>query len=424
MAHFDTLKGWLSWQESSHPLTIDLGLERVAKVYNALNPTGVKPLTITVAGTNGKGSCIAYLEAIYRAQGYRVGAYTSPHILKYNERIKIDGLPVSDNTVCQAFERIETVRDCTSLSYFEFGTLAALDIFSRADLDIQLLEVGLGGRLDAVNIIEPDAAIISSIGIDHVAWLGETRESIAYEKAGIFRESVPAIVGDPLPPNALKQVADAKNAYFYAIGKDFGYTKQQNGWQWFAGQKQIDSLPEPALKGEHQYRNASAVILATVLLADKLPVNEQSIRQGVQNVQLPGRFQLLEGDIPVLLDVGHNPEAVRTLVEYLSQNFPNRRIHAIFSMMRDKDIDEVLRIMNPVVYDWFFAPLSNIRAATEALMREIFAQHAMDNVSFGYTGFADAFVAAKKQAGKGDLLLVFGSFFLVSDCLAEFHNDR
>jgi dihydrofolate synthase / folylpolyglutamate synthase len=424
MAHFDTLKGWLSWQESSHPLTIDLGLERVAKVYNALNPTGVKPLTITVAGTNGKGSCIAYLEAMYRVQGYRVGAYTSPHILKYNERIKIDGIPVQDGLICNAFERIEKVRDHTSLSYFEFGTLAALDLFSRADLDIQLLEVGLGGRLDAVNIIEPDVAIISSIGIDHVAWLGETREEIGYEKAGIFRASVPAVVGDPLPPNSLMQVAEDKNACFYAIGKDFGYTKQQNGWQWFFGEKRINHLPEPALKGEHQFRNASAVILATVLLADKLPVNKQSIRQGLQNVQLPGRFQLLEGNIPVLLDVGHNPEAVRTLVEYLTQNFPNRRIHAIFSMMKDKDIAEVLRIMNPVVYDWFFAPLTNLRAATETLMREIFSQQGMGNASFGYTGLIDAFAAAKKQAKEGDLLLVFGSFFLVSDCLAEFQNGR
>ncbi|NOU20239.1 MAG: bifunctional tetrahydrofolate synthase/dihydrofolate synthase [Methyloglobulus sp.] len=424
MAHFDTLKAWLSWQEKSHPLTIDLGLERVAKVYNALNPVGLKPLTITVAGTNGKGSCVAYLEAIYRAQGYRVGAYTSPHILKYNERIKIDGRPVGDDIICQAFERIEKVRDNISLSYFEFGTLAALDIFSRADLDIQLLEVGLGGRLDAVNIVEPDVAIISSIGIDHVAWLGETREAIGYEKAGIFRKSVPAVIGDPLPPNSLVQVAGDKEASFYAIGKDFGYTKQQNDWLWFSGEKRLSHLPEPALKGEHQYRNASAVIMAITQLADRLPVNEQSIRLGLENVQLPGRFQLLEGDIPVLLDVGHNPEAVRTLVEYLNQNFPNRRIHAIFSMMRDKDIAEVLRIMNPVVYDWFFAPLTNVRAATEALMREIFSQHAMDNVSFGYAGFADAFTSAKKQAGKGDLLLVFGSFFLVSDCLAEFHYGR
>lgn len=424
MVHFDTLQGWLSWQESSHPLTIDLGLERVATVYKALNPTGVKPLTITVAGTNGKGSCVAYLEAIYRVQGYRVGAYTSPHILKYNERIKINGSPIKDDKICQAFERIEKVRDNISLSYFEFGTLAALDIFSQADLDIQLLEVGLGGRLDAVNIVEPDVAIISSIGIDHVAWLGETREAIGYEKAGIFRASVPAIVGDPLPPNSLLQVADDKDAHFYALGKDFGYTKQQNDWQWFSGERRIDHLPEPALKGEHQYRNASAVIMAIVQLADRLPVNEQSIRLGLENVHLPGRFQLLDGAIPVLLDVGHNPEAVRTLAEYLTENFPNRRIHAIFSMMKDKDIAEVLRIMNPVVYDWFFAPLTNVRAATETLMREIFSQQAMSNVSFGYTGFLDAFTSAKKQASKGDLLLVFGSFFLVSDCLAEFHNGR
>ena len=282
----------------------------------------------------------------------------------------------------------------------------------------------MGGRLDAVNIIEPDAAIISSIGIDHVAWLGETREAIGYEKAGIFRASIPAIVGDSVPPNSLIEVAADKHAFFYAIGKDFGYTKQKDEWQWFAGETQINRLPEPALKGEHQYRNASSVIMAIVQLADKMPVDEQAIRSGLENVQLPGRFQLLDGDIPVLLDVGHNPEAVKTLVEYLSQNFSNRRIHAIFSMMKDKDIAEVLGIMNPVVYDWFFAPLANARAATEGLMKEMFSQHAMDNVLFGYTGFADAFEAAKKRANKEDLLLVFGSFFLVSDCLAEFHNGR
>ncbi len=424
MVHFDTLKGWLDWQEKSHPLTIDLGLERVAKVYQALNPSGAKPLTVTVAGTNGKGSCIAYLEAIYRAEGYRVGAYTSPHILKYNERIKIDGQAIVDELICNAFERIETVRGHISLSYFEFGTLAALDIYSRAELDIQLLEVGLGGRLDAVNIVDPDAAIISSIGIDHVAWLGETREAIGYEKAGIFRTSVPAIVGDPCPPKALIQVAEDKQAYLYAIGKDFAYSKQKGGWEWFFGDHKIASLPEPALKGEHQYRNASAVIMATTLLADRLSVSERAIREGLKNVRLPGRFQLLEGDIPVLLDVGHNPEAVQTLVQYITEHFPNRRIHAIFSMMKDKDIAEVLKIMNPVVYGWFFAPLSNIRAATESLMQEIFSQQAMGNVSFGYTCFLDAFVAAKKQASAGDLLLVFGSFFLVSECLAEFQNGR
>lgn len=422
MVQFNTLRDWLSWQEQSHPLAIDLGLERVARVYRSLNLRADHPVTITVAGTNGKGSCIAYLEAFYLAQGYRVGAYTSPHILRYNERIKINGEPVNDERICAAFSRIEEVRADTSLSYFEFGTLAALDIFSQANLDVQLLEVGLGGRLDAVNIVDPNAAIISSIGIDHVAWLGDTREAIGYEKAGIFRQSVPAIVGDPNPPESIKQVALTKQACFYAIKQDFGYDKHQNGWSWYFGQQTINHLPEPALKGEHQYRNASSVILATQLLADKLPLTEDSIRTGLKNVQLPGRFQLITESVPVLMDVGHNPEAVRTLVEYLTQHFPNRRIHAIFSMMKDKDIAEVLKITKPYIHQWFFAPLTNIRAATESLMKEIFTQEAIPNVSFGYTGFTDAFAAARQQAAPDDLVLVFGSFFLVSDCLAEFQN--
>jgi dihydrofolate synthase/folylpolyglutamate synthase len=422
MAHFDTLVGWLDWQEKSHHLTIDLGLERVEKVYKALLHTELKPVTVIVAGTNGKGSCIAYLEAIYRDQGYRVGAYTSPHILKYNERIKIDGKAVADNLICQAFERIEQVRGNISLSYFEFGTLAALDIFSRSNLDVQLLEVGLGGRLDAVNIVDADAVIISSIGIDHVAWLGETREAIGYEKAGVFRKATPAIVGDPNPPGSLKLVADKVQAFYFVINNDFGYEKEAEHWRWRSNNKVIGHLPEPALKGEHQYRNASAVIMAIKLLNDKLPVDEESIRAGLENVLLPGRFQLIDHDIPILLDVGHNPEAVQTLVEYLSQHFPNRRIHAIFSMMKDKDIAQVLTIMKPIIYKWFFSPLTNLRAATETLMKSVFAQQSMTNVSFGYQGFMDAYLAAKNEAQKGDLLLVFGSFFLVSECLAEFQK--
>jgi len=245
MMSFDSLKGWLDWQESLHPLAIDLGLVRAARVYQALNPDGNKPLTITVAGTNGKGSCIAYLENIYRAEGYRVGSYSSPHILKYNERIKIDGKPVSDELICQAFARIESVRGDTSLSYFEFGTLTALDIFRRSELDIQLLEVGLGGRLDAVNIVDPDIALISSIGIDHVDWLGATRSSIAQEKAGIFRANTPAIIGDCEPPLSLLQCAVDKSAHLFCINKDFHYQKQTTTWDWFSGNTHISDLPEP-----------------------------------------------------------------------------------------------------------------------------------------------------------------------------------
>jgi dihydrofolate synthase/folylpolyglutamate synthase len=422
MIPFNLLQDWLKWQESLHPFYIDLGLERAAQVFQALHPDYVKPATITVAGTNGKGSTVAYLETIYVEQGYRVGSYTSPHILKYNERIKVDGIPVSDEQICEAFARIDAVRGNTTLSYFEFGTLAALDIFRRAEVDVQLLEVGLGGRLDAVNIIDPDMAIITSISIDHSEWLGNTREAIGKEKAGIFRAATPAITGDVEPPESLIQSALEQGARLYRIGKDFGYTKHGTGWDWYSADLQMLQLPEPGLKGEHQYRNASAVLLAVKEMSKVLPVSEAAIRQGLAKVQLVGRFQLIDGDIPVLLDVGHNPEAVGTLAEYLTAVYPERRIHAVFSMMKDKDIARILEIMNPVVYEWFFAPLTNPRAATEPVMREIFSQSSMSNVSFGHAGFSEAFAAAKSQCGVGDLLLVFGSFFLVSECLVEFEN--
>jgi dihydrofolate synthase/folylpolyglutamate synthase len=422
MIHFDSLQDWLKWQESLHPLVIDLGLERASQVFGALNPDYIKPPTITVAGTNGKGSTVAYLESIYTAQGYRVGAYTSPHILKYNERIKIDGKPVPDDEICKAFARIESVRGDTSLSYFEFGTLAALDIFHRAKVDVQLLEVGLGGRLDAVNIVDPDVALITSICIDHIEWLGGTREAIGREKAGIFRAATPAITGDPEPPESLVQSAREQHAKLYCIGKDFGYKKKATGWDWYFADQQMLQLPEPGLKGEHQYRNASSVILAVTQMAEILPVTEASIKQGLKNVHLAGRFQLIDGEIPVLLDVGHNPQAVRTLAEYVTTVFPGKRIHAVFSMMKDKDIAGVIEIMHPVVYDWFFAPLANPRAATESVMRDIFSQSSVTNVSFGFSNFNEAFLAAKNQSQHGDLLLVFGSFFLVSECLVEFEN--
>jgi dihydrofolate synthase / folylpolyglutamate synthase len=420
MAHFERLQDWLNWQESSHPLTIDLGLERVASVYRQLELPEPTPITLTVGGTNGKGSCVAYLEAIYREQGYQVGAYTSPHILKYNERIKIDGKPVEDALICHAFERIEYVRDGISLSYFEFGTLAALIIFREAGVDVQLLEVGLGGRLDAVNIIAPDAAIISSIGIDHVAWLGETRESIGFEKAGIFRDGVPAIVGDPEPPVSLQNVSKERNAILLALGNAFSYVRHPTHWEWRDNHDVIDNLPAPALEGEHQYRNAAAVIMAVSQLQDRLPVSAKSIRSALSKVVLPGRFQMVPGPVPVLLDVGHNPEAVGTLVAYLKQKFTGRRIRAIFAMMRDKDIVGVLEIMKPMVYEWYFAPLVNLRACGEPLMREAFAEVGMTNVNFGFKNFKEAFAAAENNAQPDDLLLVFGSFFLVSEYLSEF----
>jgi dihydrofolate synthase/folylpolyglutamate synthase len=326
--------------------------------------------------------------------------------------------------ICDAFTRIESVRNDHSLSYFEFGTLAALDIFWRSDLDIQLLEVGLGGRLDAVNIVDPDAAIVTSIGIDHVYWLGDTREAIGREKAGVFRTGTPAIVGDIDPPWTVLATTKELNAQLYCLNQHFHYLKQSQLWDWNAEGYELKALPNPALKGEHQYRNASCAILATQLLTNRLPISIEAIRHGLSNVRLAGRFQVIPGEIPVILDVGHNPEAVRTLVDYLKQYYQGRTVHAVFSMMKDKDIAGVIEIMAPIVHDWFFAPLTNHRAVSEKVLREIFLQSPISKVSFGFTGFKDAFDAAKSQAHPNDVLLVFGSFFLVADCLHEFEKSE
>lgn len=421
MSRFNSLQEWLKWQEGLNPRIIDLGLERSADVYRRLNPDNIKPPTITVAGTNGKGSCIAFLEAIYRAQGYKVGAYTSPHILHYNERIKIDGQALGDDVICAAFERIDAVRGDYTLSYFEFGTLAALDLFRRAAVDVQLLEVGLGGRLDAVNIVDADVAIVTSICIDHVDWLGETREAIGREKAGIFRRGVPAVIGDCNPPQTLLDVAAEKQTPLYLIGEDFDFSKSSDSWGWHCGAQSLTGLPKPALQGEHQFRNASAVITAIMQLKQKLTVSVESICQGLTDVRLAGRFQYVAGKIPVLLDVGHNPQAVRTLLDYLLENFPNVAVHAVFAMMQDKDISGVIKIIHPVIGKWFITPLKTPRAASESMMRQCFSENHIDQVFGGYADFPEAFEAARQHTKQGEMLVIFGSFFLVSEYLTS-HN--
>jgi len=424
--HFDTLKDWLQWQEGLHPKSIDLGLHRAAKVFHALNPKKKSPLTITVAGTNGKGSSIAFLEAIYRAQGLKVGSYTSPHIIRYNERIKINGIPVDDAFICQAFERIEAVREDTSLSYFEFSTLAALDIFSRADLDIQLLEVGLGGRLDAVNIIDADASIITSISIDHTDWLGDTREAIAIEKAGVLRAQCPAIIGDPQPPTTLTQCARNINAQLLRINTEFSYTRSPEDWSWQSQNKQIKALPQPNLKGEHQYRNASAVLMAVESLQNKLPVSEKAIKQGIAHAYIAGRFQLITPDnsVPILLDVSHNPQAASALLAYLEAEFPKLTVHAIFTMMSDKDMQSVINLMKEKVHQWYISPLDNPRTSKESDIKTVFQRSQITNIHTGFQHFSDAFQQAKINAERDHgLILIFGSFFLVSEYLNHYQEN-
>jgi len=416
---YDTLDEWLVWQETLHPKAIDLGLARVRRVYEALALPAGGPFTFTVGGTNGKGSSVAMLDAIFRADGYRVGTYTSPHLRRYNERIRIDGECVDDARICRSFDRIDRARGDTSLSFFEFGTLAALDIFAEADLGVRILEVGLGGRLDAVNLIDADAAMIASIDLDHQDWLGDTRAAIALEKAGIFRAGRPAVVGDPDPPPALLDHAVTQGIALALQGRDLRYEKTAGGWNWHGAGGTLLDLPLPAINGEHQLLNAAAVLQLVGAVRDRLPVGEAAIRQGLATVQLDGRFQLIPGQPPVLLDVAHNPQSARILTDYLKTAFPGRRIHAVFAIMRDKDIAGVVTPMAPYVDRWYLAPLKMARAATDDELRSVLAQYAREPVGCGYADAAEAFAAARSNAHNDDLVVVFGSFFLVSEFLAH-----
>ena len=402
-----------------HPKSIDLGLARVRKVYEALLPGSANPVTLTVGGTNGKGSSVALLDSILRAEGYRVGAYTSPHLLRYNERIKVNGEPADDAAICAAFERIERVRNGVSLSFFEFGTLAALDLFSASALDVQILEVGLGGRLDAVNIIDSDAALIASIAIDHRDWFGDSREAIALEKAGILRPGKPAVIGDPNPPQSLIDFAEGRGIALSRQGRDYGYERSDCGWNWFGLGTRLEHLPMPAIAGEHQLLNASAVLALLRSVCQRLPVSDVALRKGLETVKLAGRYQYFDGPVPVLLDVAHNPQAVEVLVGYLQTRFPGKRIHAVFAIMRDKDIAGIINPIKSLVDCWYLAPIPLARAATESELRAIFRELSVDNLEGGFNAAVEAFAAAKRRAHKDDLVLVFGTFPLVSEFLAN-----
>jgi dihydrofolate synthase/folylpolyglutamate synthase len=416
---FDTLADWLAWQENLHPQAIDLGLARVARVFDRMDSRGALPFTITVGGTNGKGSCVAMLDAILRHAGYKVGTYTSPHILRYNERICIDGHPVDDGRICAAFGRIDEVRGDTSLSFFEFGTLAALDIFLAADLDVQVLEVGLGGRLDAVNLIDADVSLIASIDIDHQDWLGDTREAIGLEKAGIFRTGRPAVLGDPDAPGSVLRHAEAQGVPLYRLGHEYGYEAAADAWTWQGCGRRLENLPFPAIPGEHQLMNASAVLETLQLVRDRRPVAEEAIRGGLSRVNLPGRFQLFPGAVPVLLDVAHNPQAVRILARHLRAHFPGRRIHAVFAVMRDKDIAGIVANIRDLIDHWYLAPLRMPRAAPPQQLADMLRNLGIGFVRQGFAEAAEAFAAARLNAQNGDLILVFGSFFLVSEYLVH-----
>ena len=411
------LADWLSYLERVHPRTIDLGLERVARVRDRLGLALGCPV-ITVGGTNGKGSTCAMLEAMLRAAGYRVGLYTSPHLLRYNERVRIDGRVATDAQLVAAFERVEAARGDTSLTYFEFGTLAAALLFRDAGLEVAVLEVGLGGRLDAVNLFDPDCAIVTSIGLDHMEYLGSTRESIGLEKAGIFRSRRPAVVGDTDPPASLREHAASIGARLLLNERDFGASRDAGQWTYWSAQGRRAGLPWPALRGDHQLGNAAAAMAALESLRDRVPVDMGAIRRGLVEVALPGRFQVLPGRPVVVLDVAHNPQAAERLRDALMGMGPFATTYAVFGMLKDKDIAGVAGTLAGCVDRWLLAPLTGPRGATTDDLRVKLGAAGVVAPLEVFDSVAAAYRHARERARSDDRILVFGSFHTVGDVLA------
>jgi dihydrofolate synthase / folylpolyglutamate synthase len=375
-----------------------------------------------VGGTNGKGSTCAMLESITLAAGYRVGLYTSPHLLRYNERVRMGGRPVDDERLCAAFEQVERARTAagreTPLTYFEFGTLAAWELFCAEALDVVILEVGLGGRLDAVNVFDADCALLASIGIDHTDYLGPTRESIGAEKAGIFRPGRPAIVADPQPPRTVLDTAARLGADLRLIGRDFGYRGERGQWLFWGREGRRPGLAYPALRGAHQLVNASAALAALETQRDRVPVAAQDVRTGLATVELPGRFQVLPGRPAVVLDVAHNPQAAAVLAGNLDAMGFYPETYAVFGMLKDKDIAGVCAALEGRISAWFAATLTGPRAASSAeLARAIAASRAGGDVQ-ECASPAEAFAAARNRARENDRIVVFGSFHTVAEIMA------
>lgn len=397
---------------------MELGLDRVSIVADRLYLSTPTFCTISVAGTNGKGSTVAMLEAILHAAGYKVGAYTSPHMHRYNERVRIANNPVNDAQLCAAFEHIEHTRVDTRLTYFEFGTLAALQLFRQEQIDVAILEVGLGGRLDAVNVLDAEAAVVTSVGTDHQHWLGGSREQIGREKAGIFRRGCPAICADPTPPASVREVAQEVGARFLQIGRDFEFERGVTSWRWRAGAQVRTGLPYPALRGEHQLFNAAAALMALDTLSARVPVNQADVRSGLLAAIIPGRFQTLAG-LPVrVLDVAHNIEAAVQLCATLKAQPVMGKTAAVLGMLEDKPIDRVVAAMAPIVDDWYLATLSVERGASAAKLGEALQHAGVKAPASLHADPVSAYRAACAGVRQHDRVVVFGSFYTVSDILS------
>lgn len=428
---FNTLPEWLAWQETLHFRAIDPGLERVAAVWSRLNANQPLPCrVVTIAGTNGKGSSVALLSSVLQASGYRVGSYTSPHLLRYNERIAINGQQASDEAICDAFTRIDAARQNVSLTYFEFATLAAALIFADSDIDIAVLEVGMGGRLDAVNLFDADVALITPIGLDHTVWLGDNREAIGYEKAGILRANQPLVCSEPTPPASVLKRAEDLQVSAYIAGRDFQIADTHDiNWLWQNSQ-QSHSLPYPALPGRYQLDNTAAVVQVAQILKDQGldQISSDTICRGLQQVQLAGRFQVLPGPVTRVFDVTHNQQGAENLALLLSDQTVSGKTFAVVGMLKDKDAEAVFRALDGQVSHWFCGGLGGDRGLDgQTLGSSVRDALGTDQLVTISDTVELAYQQAMAAAQNGDRLLIFGSFHTIEAVmrsLPEFDPDR
>jgi dihydrofolate synthase / folylpolyglutamate synthase len=421
---FTRLAEWLSWQETLHPKAIDLGLDRLHRTLERLR--WARPIcpVITVGGTNGKGSCVAMLNSILSSAGYRVGTFTSPHLIRYNERIQVAGLEVTDRSLIAAFERIDEARGADTLTFFEFNALAALLVFENANLDAIVLEVGMGGRLDAVNLVDADVALVTSIALDHCEWLGADVETIATEKAGIFRQDRPAVFGSRAMPDAIQIQARKIGSPLLRLGFEFDFQREADRWSWWGtgNAPRLNALPMPGLFGDAQFDNASSVLQVLQCLSDRLPVDRAAIDAGLRSVRLPGRFQVISGAIEWILDVAHNPAAAKTLASQLRKE-PGRRTLAVCGVLGDKDIEGIASELRSSFSEWIVAGLSGSRAVDPHLLAQRLRGEAANVTGIGAT-VADACKLAQLRAVQGDRIVVFGSFLTVGPALEWLQREQ
>ncbi|HMM44215.1 MAG TPA: bifunctional tetrahydrofolate synthase/dihydrofolate synthase [Candidatus Macondimonas sp.] len=412
------LAGWLAHLEGLHPREIELGLDRVRAVYEAMGQPRPAHQVITVAGTNGKGSSVAFLEAILAAAGRRVGSYTSPHLWRYNERVRLNGVPVDDAALCAAFARVEQARGEISLSYFEFGTLAALDLFAHADLDVAVLEVGLGGRLDAVNVVDTDIALVTAIDLDHTDWLGPDRDSIAREKAGISRATRPLICADPAPPDGLLQ--HGLGTPRWCAGSDFGLRETGDGqWDFYSAAGDWTDLPPPALHGAHQYRNAAGALAALMQLPAALRPDRAAVVQGLRAARLAGRLDHRPGAVTRIFDVAHNPAGAQVLADHLVTLPASGMRRTILGILQDKDAGAMIAALAPHTDRWYVPDLPGPRGGRAEWIESAIQRLAPDALIQRFVHPADAYRAAMTDSRPGDRVVVTGSFLTVALALPE-----